>query len=250
MRSQLTDVHSTLKTGANTSIASAGSKSVTFSKSALISYSISFISVDFPRRLKGVKRLAQFDHAASLESGGDLARCCYPNEYFHSLLATANMSDDEAARDRLKKRLPLILITAAGTALFITGRTAKYLFKKVQTPDSSSSSTASPLKLRLRDLSPQKNKAYFLNNKTILSQSPAVMPDKQESFWAFVRGDANKEPLPPPIPGDNFDPVFFTAKAFGIATALVLGTFGAAGWWIAKAMDVHDVRSLRPSFDS
>lgn len=143
------------------------------------------------------------------------------------------MSEDEAARDRLKKRLPLIFITAAGTALFITGRTAKYLFKKVQTPESANA------KLRLRDLAPKK--AYFSNNKTILAQVP-VVPDKQESFWTFVRGETSKEPLPPPIPGDNFDPVFFTAKAFGIATALVLGTFGAASWWIARAMDVHDVR--------
>jgi len=155
--------------------------------------------------------------------------------------------EDQAAKDRLSKRLPVILILAAGTALFITGRTAKYLFKKVQHPPPSSASVSEQGRVRLRDLTPTgQGRVNFLDNKTMLSSAPLTLPkpSKDDTFWNFVRGDLSQQKVQVVDVGDGFDPVFFTAKAFGIATALVLGTFGLAGYGLARYMQVDDVGPL------
>ncbi|ORY84195.1 hypothetical protein BCR35DRAFT_313564 [Leucosporidium creatinivorum] len=77
--------------------------------------------------------------------------------------------------------------------------------------------------------------AYFLPNSTLLSRSNAFAEalDKQDR----LHKDGEEQPE---APDDGFNPAIYAAKAFGIATALTVGTFAAGVWGVMRWLEVDD----------
>lgn len=128
----------------------------------------------------------------------------------------------------LEKKLAAGVCLAFGLSLMITARTTKYLYKRLQQPADLSQAN----KVRLRDLKRPGASFQFLSNRTLLEtqEQPKLNLRGMVSFMA----DGWREEEKPQRPED-FNPALDAAKALGIATAAVLGFFGATSgavlWW-------------------
>ncbi|BGP48655.1 hypothetical protein JCM10450v2_004531 [Rhodotorula kratochvilovae] len=81
--------------------------------------------------------------------------------------------------------------------------------------------------------------SYFLPNPTLTAQSTAFAA----RLDALDRLHEDGEGPPPPIE-DGFNPAVYAAKAFGIATAITVGTFAAGVWGVMCWLEVDDLEGL------
>ena len=154
-----------------------------------------------------------------------------------------------------QKKTGAFVLLAFGTGLLLSGRTGSYLLKRVAKPGDVSRTAAPARRLKLKDLAVSNDKTLdFFSNKTLsrdslLDTAPSTSsaPRTLKQFISWGDQDESVKPLPAE---DNFNGALYAAKAFGIATAIVITTFAVAGYSIARLMDVHDVSRLTLRFAS
>lgn len=155
---------------------------------------------------------------------------------------TGQPSEQQQKRLPLEKKLAAGVCLAFGLSLVITARTTKFLYKRLQQP-----LEVTPPKMRLRDLKRPGTSFDFMNNQSLLENAAtagevAAQAPARPSLRGMVSfmADGWREEEKPPRPED-FNPAMDAAKALGLATAAVVGCFGAASAGLLWSWGVTDV---------